>query len=1369
MIYIRYLIILSVLSINLLQAKDRKINFEHITIKNGLSDGRIDCILQDSAGFLWFGTQDGLNRYDGYNFTVFDHDIFDSTSISSNWIRCIFEDQFHNLWIGTEGGGLNLFNKATEKFKRWIHEPGNSQSLSDNFVRTILEDSSGVLWIGTRSSLEQFDREKGIFKPLPANPSNSDSPPFNENVSEIFEDSQQNLWIGTQDNIYRYRRQNQEINHFKFGDGDERVSTIFEDSAGDLWIGTRYNGIWKFDRTSQKFVHFQRHNNFPNSLSSNEIKYIYEDADKNLWIATIQGGLNLFHRETGGFIHYQHDPDDPSSLSSNSVRTIYQDRTGVIWIGLDGSGIDSYVEHRQKFQLYENRGNTPIDLSPNTILAIFEDTDGILWIGTDGGGLNKFSRPKGVFSHYQIEKNNPFSISNNQVTCIFKDSEGTFWLGTKEGLNQFNPEKETFNRIYVKMSPVTGNNVINVITENRTGQLILGTNGGLISFDRKTNEFSHIDYDVNHLLNFEGVASIWIDQNNILWIGYLRSGVVQFNPTTHEYIHYRSDAGKPNSLSNNFVQHLYQDKTGRLWIATRKGLNRFIASTRGFHRYTKDDGLPSDVIVGILEDSAGNLWLSTTNGISKFNPEAETFTNYDVNDGLQGNQFWNRSCFKSQSGELFFGGNNGFNAFYPEEIEKLVNPYIPPIVITNVKILNRSPLQNSYAIKSGQNLLNLSYRENQISFEFAALDFTRPEKNQFAYMLNELENDWVYAGTRRSANYTNLPPGRYSFKVKGTNSDGVWNETGTLLNIYINTPFWKTWWAYLLYSLVVIGLIYGINAYIISIVRVRHDLKIERLEKEKVKEINQFKLQFFTDVAHEFKTPLTLIQAPLEEILNSNQANFPYETEVRLMYRNVKYLLRLVHQLLNFRKAERGKMELKASKGDMVQFAREVFELFGEMARKHQINYQFHSNIEVLKGWFDWEKIEEILVNLIDNAFKYTPDNGEIGIHLDHTPSDNRESGNLTIRVSDSGMGIGPEQIKHIFERFYQPREGHHSRQISSGLGLALTKRLVELHHGQIRVESQEGRGSCFTVILPLGKAHLAGHEIISDFSENSHFHSPIALPVDEFTSDTTQQTDPDNENRQIEDFRVLIVEDDGELRTYIGNALSRKYKITLAKDGQEGVELAKKILPDLIISDVMMPVIDGLELCRQLKSDFTTSHIPIILLTAKTMIEHKIEGIETGADDYIEKPFHFRFLEARIKNLLKSREKLRERYRKELLLEPAAVIATSADEKFLKKIREFIETNMANPELDVKILTRELGMSRTMLFVKLKELVGFTPAELIKVIRLEKAAQFLIKTDLTIGEIADKVGFSYSKYFSTCFLEKFKMTPTEYRSREGV
>jgi len=1349
-----------------LSAWDSKIVFDHLTIKNGLSDGRIDCITQDSYGFLWFGTQDGLNRFDGYNFTVFDHDIFDSTSISSNWIRCISEDKHGNLWIGTEGGGLNLFNYEMGQFTRWDNEPGNPESLNDNFVRAIIEDSYGVLWIGTRSGLVQFDKEKNIFTPFHFEPFNANSPIFNENVTDLIEDSDRNLWIGTQDGICRYNRQNRMIDHLTFSSEADRIATIFEDSYGDVWIGSRYTGIRVFDRKRQSFIQYQNRPEDPTNLSSNEIKDIFEDSDKNLWIATIQGGLNLFDRNSGKFRHFINDPNDLSSLSSNSVRTVYQDRTGVMWIGMDGSGIDSFVKNRQKFQLYDNRIGNPFDLSNNTILSIFEDAEGILWLGTEGGGLNRFDRRRNRCPHYINDKDKPFSISSDQVTCTFEDSLGIMWIGTKEGLNRFDKRRQSFKRFYNKNTPITANNFINVILEDQDGNLVLGTNNGVEKFDRQTGEFSHLDYDKSGILNNEVVLTLLTDRSGLLWIGYLRSGLVAYNPVDQEYNHYRSDPEKSNSLSNNFVQYIYQDKRGYLWIATRKGLNKFDWSIGGFIQYTKTEGLPSNVIVGMLEDHDGNLWLSTTNGLSKFNPKKETFTNYNIDDGLQGNQFWIKSCFKSRSGELFFGGNNGFNSFYPERLEELSNPNIPPIVITNVMVLEKPYLRSVYASSSGRDSLSLSYNENRISFEFAALDFTSPGKNQFAYMLEGFDDDWVSAGTRHYANYTNLNPGGYVFRVKGANNDGVWNEAGTSLSIQISTPFGRTVWAYMLYVALAIGLFYGINIYILSLVRARHDLKIERMEKEKLKEINRFKLQFFTDVAHEFKTPLTLIQAPLEEILHSGKKNLPFRNEFSLMHRNVKYLSRLVYQLLSFRRAEQKRMKLKASQGDLVLFVIEVFDLFSDTARKHNIDYRFNAQSTPIEGCFDWEKLEEIMVNIIDNAFKYTPDNGQISVNLtllDHKPEGGSD---VQISVEDTGIGISEENLSHIFERFYYASGGQHSSRLSSGLGLALAKRLIELHHGEITVDSTEGKGSRFKIKLPLGRAHLNDDEIITDISETTHFHWFIeSTDEDLIYHDEKPSTVTDRKSGSNQAL-ILIVEDDNELRVYLRKSLTKKYRIAVAKDGKEGLEKAKKLLPGIIISDVVMPNLDGIEMCRLLKENITTSHIPIILLTARSAIESKIEGLEIGADDYIEKPFHFRFLDARIKNILKSRQKLRERYRKELILEPEEISVTSTDENFLIKIRSVVEERLSDPDLEIRHLSSEAGLSRTNLFMKLKALTGYSPNEFIKTIRLEKASQYLRKTDMTISEIAYEVGFKYPKYFSTCYSQQFGRTPSEYRQQ---
>lgn len=1347
-------------------AGDAKIIFDHITIKNGLSDGRIDCIIQDSLGFLWFGTQDGLNRFDGNNFTIFDHDVFDSTSISSNWIRCITVDQQGNLWIGTEGGGLNLYDYKTEKFTRWINQTGKSADLIDNFVRSILEDRYGVLWVGTRTGLTQFDREQNSFQTFHYEPFNLGSAPFVENVTDLLEDSENNIWIGTQDGIYQYNRKNQVVEHLLYSDNTDRISAIFEDCYGDIWIGSRYNGIRIFDRKTRAFNHYFNQVGNPISLSSNEIKDIFEDQDRNLWVATIQGGLNLFDRKTGSFRHYINDPEDPSSLSSNSARTLFQDRTGVVWIGMDGSGIDRFVKNRQKFILYNNRVGNPYNLSNNTILSICEDANGVLWLGTEGGGLNRFERGKNQCIHFTYDRNRPKSISSDQVTSLYKDSQGILWIGTKEGLNRFNDKQQSFERFYNKNTPITANNFINVILESSDGNLILGTNNGIQIFNRESGEFNHVEYDKNGILDNEVVLTLLLDRSGLLWIGYSRSGLVIFDPSDKSYIHYRSDPEKMKSLSNNFVQYIYRDKDTYIWIATRKGLNRFDQETGDFIQYSKTDGLPSNVIVGILEDYDGNLWLSTTNGLSKFNKQKETFTNYNIDDGLQGNQFWINSCFRSESGELFFGGNNGFNVFYPQQVEKLSNHHIPPIVITDVTVLDKSRHRSIYANSTGRNTLILSHQENRISFEFAALDFTNPEKNQFAYLLEGFDDDWINAGTRRYANYTNLNPGDYIFRVIGTNNDGVWNDTGTSLSIHINTPFWKTIWAYLLYIILAAVIIYGVNIYILNLVRARHDLKIERMEKEKVKELNQFKLQFFTDVAHEFKTPLTLIQAPLEEIIGSNHKT-PFREEFHLMQRNVSYLLRLIHQLLSFRRVEQKKVELKVSYEDIVQFSREVFELFKEKAKKCHIDYQFKSNHDLIEGWFDWGKIEEILVNLIDNAFKYTPDDGTITLELERKDFNNTGKPGVIIHIIDTGSGISKENQEHLFERFFHAPGGHHSSQVSSGLGLALTKRLVELHHGSIAVESQEGVGSKISVTLPLERDQYSNDEIIDEMSYVSDSHHFMEYSVgNELISKKKYSAVTSDITVENESATVLIVEDNDEMREYIRKTLSLKYNVIEAVDGRDGIEKARKMMPNIIISDVIMPNVDGIQMCHTLKEDITTSHIPIILLTAQSTIESKIEGIETGADDYIEKPFHFRFLDVRIRNILASREKLRERYRRELIMEPGEVKASSADELLLVKIRNFVEEQLANATLEIIDIANEVGLSRTNLFVKLKALTGYSPNDFIKTIRLEKACQILQKTDLTVSEIAYAVGFKYPKYFSTCFHQQFSLTPSEYREK---
>ncbi len=1343
-------------------SQNERMTFDHLTINNGLSDGRVDCILQDSYGFLWFGTQDGLNRFDGYNFAVYGHDIFDSTSISSDWIRCIMQDDEGQLWIGTEGGGLNRFNYETESFDQWLQDNDDPTSLNDNFVRALLIDHNGIFWVGTRSGLVIFNKDKESFTAFHTNPLDTNSPVFNENITEILEDRDGNLWLGTSNDVYKINNQRNKLTHYASEGDEKRITSIFQDSFGDIWIGSRYDGIQVHNPYTGSFVPYTNDPSNPSSIVSNEIKDIFEDESENLWIATMHGGLNQYDRKTKSFHAYLADANDPSSLSSNSARIIYQDGSGVIWLGMDGSGIDSFYRNTKKFEFYGTLLNDGTEFINSTVLSIAEDSKGTLWLGTEGEGLVSFSRATQTVSHYVYNVNNSFTISSNQVTCILEDNTGTIWAGTKEGLNKFNIENGMFHRYYVTITPITGNNFINAILQQDEEGLWLGTNGGVIYFEKSTGIFKPVEFDSTGVLDDESVVSICFDKQGILWIGYLRSGLVAFNPVDNSYTHYRADANFSNSLSSNFIQYIFQDSQDRLWIATRKGLNQYNSENDDFIRFDKSDGMPSNVIAGIVEDTNGNLWLSTTNGISKFESNEQKFTNYDVQDGLQGNQFWNRSCFQSKTGELFFGGNNGFNAFFPDYVEKMANPLIPPIVITNINVLNKPLNKSVFPYVQGNDTLRLDFDKNQISLEFAALDYISPEKNQFAYILEGFEQEWNYTGTRRFANYTNLDPGHYTFKVKGSNSDGVWNETGASLNIYIPRPFSRTIWAYLIYGIVGIGLIYGINAYIFALINVKHELKLERLERKKAKEMNQFKLQFFTDIAHEFKTPLTLIQAPLEEMLAANKGD-QHKDEMGLMYRNVRYLMRLVQQLLCFRRVEHGKMPLETTKGDLIQFVRRIYELFSETAKKHHIDYELNIDQDTIEGWFDWSKLEEVLVNLIDNAFKYTPDYGYIKVSIENQTEN--EKSFIMIKVSDTGKGISEEDLPHIFERFYNAKGGYRQGQASSGLGLALSKKFVELHSGTLLVQSSEESGSEFTVKLPFGTDHLAELEMHHVGNGANHLTNLNVSDIEEIWDIREQEFDSNDENDKR--TLLLLVEDDPEMRAYLKKQLSKKYDVIDAPDGNMGLELAESRMPSLIISDVVMPGIDGIELCKRLKGEISTSHIPIILLSAKSEVEDKIQGMEFGADDYIEKPFHFRFLDARVTNMLKSRKMLQERYRKELIIEPSQVTPFSHDEKMLVQIRDYIEEHLSDPELGVNHLAYHVGVSRTMMFMKLKELIGYSPQEFIKAVRLKKAAQMLHKTDFTVSEIAYRVGFKYPKYFSTCFQQEYSKTPSEYRESE--
>ncbi len=947
------------------------------------------------------------------------------------------------------------------------------------------------------------------------------------------------------------------------------------------------------------------------------------------------------------------------------------------------------------------------------------------------------TRRRKTFHHYYNDPTNPKSLGSNYVFSIFEDSSRKLWVSAfYEGLDLY---------------------------------------------DRETDSFIHLNSDVSNpkAIGHNRVFTMFEDSKKNMWIGTEGGGLIHMQkekdgqPT---FTSYRYNPNDPSSLSSNLINAIYEDSRHNLWIGTWAGLNRFDYQTRTFKAFRKEDGLADNVVYGIIEDKDGNFWVSTNQGISKFDPVNIKVENYNTADGLQAQEFIRGSFLKSKSGEFFFGGVNGFNSFFPKEI--LSNPNVPPVYVTNFWVYNdlmkpglaNSPLKSN--ITETEEIV-LPYTQNEFSFEFAALNYSQAFKNQYSYYLEGYDDSWRDAGTQRKASYAKVPPGEYTFRVRATNNDGVWNEKGTILRIVVNPPWWKTWWAYSAYALVVVALFLWYRKNLINRERLRNDLKLEHLELTKMQEMDKLKSYFFANISHEFRTPLTLILSPIRDMVSGNFKG-DVKKQYQMVIRNGERLLRLINQLLDLSKLGAGSMKLKTSKIDIIQFLKPIVSAFDSYALRSNITLTFEHPAEPVIVYFDPDKFEKIITNLLSNAFKFTRE-GEIKLavrvigHQQNRLSSSQETteNGVEIAVIDSGAGIPQEYISSIFDHFYQV--AHHNNSEGSGIGLSLTKELVELHMGKIVVESVEGKGSTFKVMLPLGASHLKESQI--DESDGPIVASNKTIAGFEQISPATT---PDlslekSEERSTEDLpRVLIVEDNNDMRAYIKQSLADIYHIVESSDGKEGLKKGMEVIPDLIISDVMMPRMDGVTLCKTFKKNIYTCHIPIILLTAKADLESKIEGLETGADEYLSKPFNAYELKIRVKNLIRSREILRERFKesKKLVLEPKEISITSLDEKFLKNVLQVVEKNIGDCDFRVESLGKELEMDQMAVYRKIKALTGQTAVEFIRIIRLKRAAQLLKQQKLTVAEVTYNVGFNDLQYFRTCFKKQFGMSPSEYMTR---
>ncbi len=1403
------LLIASIISISFIQAlfaQTMNLRFNHLSVADGLSNSTIQCILQDRRGYMWFGTSNGLNRYDGYQFTVYKNDPNDSHSINDSEILALLEDRQGYLWIGTRRGGLNRYDRLRDQFTYFIPDTSSEGRVTSAMVWCLFEDSEGQLWVGTSYGLYLFHQESKTFTRYQHH--SSDHTSISDNVIRaIFEDRKKRLWIGTNNGLNLVNRETGKFTRYFYdpgnigGSGYNEVRAIYEDAHGSLWIGSYFGGILQFNPEKAMFKRYSHDATKRNTISNNHVLCINGDAKNLLYIGTENGGLNIFDISKQEFSHHVLDINEENSITCNSIYSVYFSRDSILWLGTFNGGVNYSSKQTQVFRHYKV---TKTGLNNPYVLSIAEDHDGNLWIGTDGGGLNFFNRSTGQFKHFQHDENDPNSLSVNEVTAVFVDSRDQIWVGTYlGGLDLL--DRQTGNFTHFRHDPRDSLSIqhdfVQSIFEDSQGNLYIGLFSGMDCYHRAMQKFSRFPYPIIS----SGMLSMIEDHRSNLWVGTYY-GLSLIDKKAFRVTNYLHDFNDKNCSVPSNINTLYEDSSGHLWLGTLKGLYRFDRETQQFIRYTLSDGLPNNNVAGIVEDRHGNLWLSAGYSILKMVdainfPDKPNFINLGTFDGLRG-------LFQCQDGEIFFGGNLGLNALFPDDL--IQNSFIPPIVLTNFKIFNKdvgietadSPLQCHIAEAKE---ITLCHDQSVFTFEFAALNYIFPDKNQYAYFMEGFDKEWSYVGNRRSATYTNLDPGDYVFKIKGSNNDGIWNEQGASIEIKIIPPWWKTFWAYIFYILMAGALLYGVWRFQLNRVRMKHELLLEHRHAEKLEEIDRMKTRFFSNITHEFRTPLTLIMMQIKQILASDLSS-NFKALGQMILRNSQNLYQLIDQLLDLSRLEAGRMPLQTRREDIDALLKDIIMLFAPLAERKEIKLQYsvlgHSAFkqEAIEVYVDRDKLEKIISNLLSNAIKFTSEGGTVQIYLrrcgiddlnsksfnkfknrsdtvihrrtnkkvtnsdltDDSPVQNQ--GDIEIIIKDNGMGIPAEQIDKIFDRFYQVDEAYSYQHEGTGLGLALTKELVELHHGTIEVESEYGKGSIFTVRLPSGKDHLSKNEIMAEAAIlKSDDNAATSILKDSQSELEITSTTRSNRHSRKKLPLVLIVEDNAELRKYLCDHLNPSYQILEASDGAEGIAKAIEQIPDLIISDVIMPMIDGFELCKKIKTDQRTSHIPIILLTARTTGESKIAGLKIGADDYITKPFEMKELQARIRNLIEQRLRLKQRFNRQAGLKPEEIATSSGDEKFLQKALDIIEKNMSKPDFGVEKFAREIALSRVQLYRKILALTGQSTGEFIRVVRLNRAAQLLKQNHDSVTQIAYSVGFNSSSYFSRSFYKQFGVPPSDY------
>lgn len=1441
-------------------------HFRHYSTEDGLPQYTIMEMLQDKNGFMWFGTWDGLSKFDGYKFRNFKVKPEDVYIMKSNRIERMYDDRYGRIWFKTYDGEIHCFNPDSRKFwgvqfirdvntnpfnadrieikpsgKVWLLSPKSgcilvkdslfntqtfdlaSGNLKAETIHSVLEDNQGDTWLMTnngiccvdhstyktksffyenqaRESTEnqvfyaginienylyfgsdngriwsysindgkftliqtplqtaikrfiQIDKQKLIIITsgngfMIFNRTDGKFEVFNhntmaelksDNIAEAFLLHSRYLWFDTDEvGIYKFDIQSRKLKFFNIETDDPATivfpprTMVFEDVKGRLWIQPKGGGFSLYNPQTDNLDPFFNSRNSGRWMFSNLVHSACSDKQGNLWMCTRSHGLEKIVFDQNYFVPRRINPQ-ANTVISNDVRCVYEDRNQNLWIATKDRRLTVYDKSGNRLGCLNAEGKIVADaFLPAMVYSMLQDENGFFWFGTKGNGLYMLSnfnaKEKTRMQHFAYQPDDVYSLSDKSIYSIFQDSKKNIWIGTYGGGLNLVKILSDDNIIFInhrnnlKNYPIESYSRLRFITENAQGNLCLGSTAGLLMFSGKFNA-----------------------------------------PEDIEFMQYSRKPGDNKSLNNNDVHGITITTDGQMYLATfGGGVNKVIEFNKEgfplyFRAYTSEDGLPSDVTLAIVEDEFGKLWISSENNLSKFDPEKQVFENFaEVKRLMTSSSFSEASAFRLKNNDIIFGFSDGIIRFSPRQITN--SSFKPYIALSNFQLFNKnvaidvenSPLPHDI---NAVYKLKLKHNQNFITIEYAALDFVDPDNILYAYKLEGLDLNWNYVQKQRTANYTNLPRGKYIFRVKSTNSEGVWMDNERMLEIEVLPSFWQTIWAYFLYVIFFAGLIFLVVRILYTIYRLRGNVELE-------KKMSEMKLRFFTDISHEIRTPLTMITAPVDFLLNDEQTPAGVKKHLKTIAQNTNRMLRLVNQILDFRKIQF--LHLKVREVEIGSVVQEICENFSEVSENQHITFKFTNKAEGQKVWIDSDCLEKILMNLLSNAFKYTPPGKVIEVLCF------ADEKTVSVSVSDQGSGISKEKQKNLFVRFASFNDD--KSKPSTGIGLSMVRELADKHGAKVTVESEQGKGSTFTVSFMLGVEHFDKNvEILAGFSPERILHESLSEPECE------NQKLPDVEQARLnEKFSVLIVEDDADLRAFIRSIIENIYDVYEAEDGLQGLEKANELTPDFIVSDIMMPGMDGIELLQKLKTQRNTSHIPVVLLTAKTTIESKLEGLAYGADDYITKPFSVPYFQARISNLIQQRKQLHQLISSNLNVgnvanfSPEPFTFTSHDEEFMKKVLRVIDENMENTDFIVDDMVQQTGMSRSVFFKKIKSLTGLAPVEFIRDIKMKRAAQILQSGQYMVKEVAYMVGISDTKYFAKCFRTQYGMTPLEYKNRK--